>query len=157
MQGWARRWQIFVEKAWKWGNRSCSVIRAKAGSNLNPWTNLKHPAVPTGTTSSKGCLFRWIGRNRSVLHSSLLYSSQSWFSFFLGEAIVTDFMFCKQEKGTQTWRCDSAHASKSPESCCSHPHLTFPRSRQHRSQLWHRRLTSLPVSSSKRTVSIKSK
>lgn len=60
-------------------------------------------------------------------------------------------------EGTCTRRCDSARASTSPESHRRHPDLTSSQSQQHLSQLWHRRLTLLPVSSSKRTVSIQSK
>lgn len=60
-------------------------------------------------------------------------------------------------EGTCTRRCDSARASTSPESHRRHPDLTSSWSQQHLSQLWHRRLTLLPVSSSKRTVSIQSK
>lgn len=138
------------------GNRSCSVMRAKDVSKLNPWTNLRCPAVPTGTITSKRCLFRCIRRKHSVLHRSPLYSFRTLFSLFLGEAIIRDFRFCKQQKSTWTWHGDSAHASTSPESCRSHPHLTFPRSQPHQSQLQHHRLTPLPFSSSKTAVSIKS-
>lgn len=144
-----------MEKVRRQGNKSCPVLRAKAMSKLNPGTNLKCPAIPVGTTTSKRCLFRSI-RRKCSLHRSLLYSPRTRFRLFLREAIVTDLWFCRQQKGTWTWCCDSAHASKSTESCHSHPHLTFPRSQQFHSQLWHCRLTLLPVSSSKRTVSIKS-
>lgn len=107
---------------------------------------------------------------RSAEHSCLHKSRDKPCSSQLSALLVQDLVrsllrkgqshrlqILQATEGTCTRRCDSARASTSPESHRRHPDLTSSRSQQHLSQLWHRRLTLLPVSSSKRTVSIQSK
>lgn len=107
---------------------------------------------------------------RSAEHSCLHKSRDKPCSSQLSALLVQDLVrsllrkgqshrleILQATEGTCTRRCDSACASMSPESHRRHLDLTSSQSQQHLSQLWHRRPTLLPVSSSKRTVSIQSK
>lgn len=142
-----------MEKVWRQGNKPCPVLRATAMSKSR--SKPKVSCSPSGNNYQQEMSVQ-INQEKMFSSQRTALFTQDMVQALLKRGIVTGLWFCRQQKSTWTWGCDSAHARKSPESCHSHPHLTFPGSQQFQSQLWHHRLTLLPVSSSKRTVSIKS-